>query len=90
MIDCALAQNCMLLETCKLHDSGTLNCCITMNYCTTLKYCATLNYDKTRYNKTIEDNQQDSVHFIMVNSMKIQEPRTVSFVTTQQEEVLNH
>ena len=54
----------------------------------TLKYCATLNYDKTCYNKTIEDNQQDSVYFIMVNSAKIQEQRTVSFVTTQQEEVL--
>ena len=50
-----------------------------------LKYCATLNYDKTCYNKTIEDNQQDSVYFIMVNSAKIQEQRTVSFVITQQE-----
>ena len=61
---------------------------MTLNYCTTLKYCATLNYDKTYYNKTIEDNQQDSVYFIMVNSAKIQEQRTVSFGTTQQEEVL--
>ena len=59
-----------------------------LNYYTTLKYCATLNYDKTCYNKTIEDNQQDSVYFIMVNSAKIQEQRTISFVTTQQEEVL--
>ena len=52
----------------------TLNYCATLIYCTTLKYCATLNYDKTCYNKTIEDNQQDSVRFIMVNSAKI--PRT--------------
>ena len=40
------------------------------------------------HNKTIEDNQQNSVYFIMVNSTKIQEKRTVSFVTTQQEELL--
>ena len=75
----------MLLE---LVNIMILELCIILNYCTTLKYCATLNYDKTCYNKTIEDNQQDSVHFIMVNSTKIQEQRTVSFVTTQQEEVL--
>ena len=53
-----------------------------------LRYCETLNYDKTSYNKTIEDNQPASVYFIMVNSMKIQEQRTISFVTKQQEEVL--
>ena len=47
-----------------------------------------LSHDKIYYNKTIEDNQQDSIYFIMVNSTKIQEQRTVSFVTTQQEEVL--
>ena len=76
------------IGTCKLYDIGTLNYCITLIYCTTLKYYATLNYDKTCYNKTIEDNQQDSVHFVMVNNVKIQEQRTISFVTTQQEEVL--
>ena len=77
-----------VIGTCKLYDIGILNCCMTLNYYTTLKYCVTLNYDKTCYNKPIEDSQQDSVYFIMVNSAKIQEPRTVSFVTTQQEEVL--
>ena len=80
----------LIVWTCELYVIGTVNSyiCITLNNCTTLKYCAILNYDKTYCNKTIEDNQQDSVYFIMVNSVKIQEQRTVSFVTTQQEEVL--
>ena len=59
-----------------------------MNYCATLIYYAFLNYDKTCYNKFLEDNQKDSIYFIMANSAKIQDKRIVSFVTTQQEEVL--
>ena len=50
-------------------------------------YCATLNYDKI-HNKFIEDNQYDSVHSSWLIVQKFQDQRTVSFVTTQEKEVL--
>ena len=65
----------------------TLNYCITLNYCAVLIYYATLDYDKI-HNKYIEDNQYDSVLSSWLIAHKFQEQRTISFVTTQQEEVL--
>ena len=61
---------------------------MTLNYCATLICYAILNFDKAYYNKFFEDNQKDSIYCIMVNSAKIQDKRTISFVTRQQEEVL--
>ena len=60
---------------------------MTLNYCAALIYYATLNYEQI-HNKFIEDNQYDSVLSSWLIAQKFQEQKTVSFVTTQQEEVL--
>ena len=75
------------MGSCNLCDIETLNYCTTLNYCATLIYYATLNYEQI-HNKFIEDNQYDSVLSSSLIVWKFQEQRTVSFVTTQQEDVL--
>ena len=76
-----------VIGTCKLCDIETLNYCTTLNYCAVLIYYATLNYDQV-HNKYIEDNRYDSVLSSWLIVQKFPEQRTVSFVTTEQKEVL--